>query len=583
MVAASGRFMRYSQLFIPTLKETPADAEVISHKLMIRAGMIRKLAAGIYSTLPLGLRVLRNVENIIREEMNATGAQEVFLPCIQPAELWEESGRWKLYGKDLLRIKDRHDRDFCFGPTHEEVITDILRKEVRSYRQLPISFYQIQTKFRDEIRPRFGIMRGREFMMKDAYSFDCDEEGAEKAYRKMYQAYCNIFKRCGLNFKAVEADSGTIGGSYSHEFMVMANSGEEAIAFCDKCYYAANLEKTEIKATDSYKKNEKKKLNSVETPEMTSVEEVSSFLKVTPKDLAKTLIFETNKGTIAAMVRGDHQINEIKLKKITGSSEISLAREEVVKEVSGAPAGFTGPIGLKIAVFADHAVQQGANFVTGANKANYHLLNVNDGRDFSVKKFCDIRNVENSDPCPKCSGRIQLKRGIEVGHVFKLGKKYSQSLKATFLDKNGKEKYFMMGCYGVGVGRTVAAAIEQNHDKDGIIWPIPIAPFQVMVIPLNMKSKEISNAADKIYEDLSKEKIEVLIDDRDERPGVKFKDADLLGIPLQVIIGGKTLKESAVELKMRKDKKTEKVGIDEIKKKIVAIVGPDQLKPILRS
>ncbi len=583
MVAASGRFMRYSQLFIPTLKETPADAEVISHKLMVRAGMIRKLAAGIYSTLPLGLRVLRNVENIIREEMNATGAQEVFLPCIQPAELWQESGRWKLYGKDLLRIKDRHDRDFCFGPTHEEVITDILRKEVRSYRQLPISFYQIQTKFRDEIRPCFGIMRGREFMMKDAYSFDCDEEGAEKAYRKMYQAYCNIFKRCGLNFKAVEADSGTIGGSYSHEFMVMANSGEEAIAFCDKCDYAANLEKAEIKATDSYKKNEKKKLNSVETPEMTSVEEVSSFLKVTPKDLAKTLIFETNKGTIAAMVRGDHQINEIKLKKITGSSEISLAREEVVKEVSGAPAGFTGPIGLKIAVFADHAVQQGANFVTGANKANYHLLNVNDGRDFSVKKFCDIRNVENSDPCPKCSGRIQLKRGIEVGHVFKLGKKYSQSLKATFLDKNGKEKYFMMGCYGVGVGRTVAAAIEQNHDKDGIIWPIPIAPFQVMVIPLNMKSKEISNAADKIYEDLSKEKIEVLIDDRDERPGVKFKDADLLGIPLQVIIGGKTLKESAVELKMRKDKKTEKVGIDEIKKKIVAIVGPDQLKPILRS
>ena len=583
MAAAPGRFMRYSQLFIPTLKETPADAEVISHKLMVRAGMIRKLAAGIYSTLPLGLRVLRNVENIIREEMNATGAQEVFLPCIQPAELWEESGRWKLYGKDLLRIKDRHDRDFCFGPTHEEVITDILRKEVRSYRQLPISFYQIQTKFRDEIRPRFGIMRGREFMMKDAYSFDCDEEGAEKAYRKMYQAYCNIFKRCGLNFKAVEADSGTIGGSYSHEFMVMANSGEEAIAFCDKCDYAANLEKAEIKATDSYKKNEKKKLNSVETPEMTSVEEVSSFLKVTPKDLAKTLIFETNKGTIAAMVRGDHQINEIKLKKITGSSEISLAREEVVKEVSGAPAGFTGPIGLKIAVFADHAVQQGANFVTGANKANYHLLNVNDGRDFSVKKFCDIRNVENSDPCPKCSGRIQLKRGIEVGHVFKLGKKYSQSLKATFLDKNGKEKYFMMGCYGVGVGRTVAAAIEQNHDKDGIIWPIPIAPFQVMVIPLNMKSKEISNAADKIYEDLSKEKIEVLIDDRDERPGVKFKDADLLGIPLQVIIGGKTLKESAVELKMRKDKKTEKVGIDEIKKKIVAIVGPDQLKPILRS
>ncbi|HJN03241.1 MAG TPA: proline--tRNA ligase [Nitrospinota bacterium] len=569
--------MRYSQLFIPTLKETPAEAEVTSHKLMIRAGMIRKLAAGIYSTLPLGLRVLRNVENIIREEMNATGAQEVFLPCIQPAELWQESGRWKLYGKDLLRIKDRHDRDFCFGPTHEEVITDILRKEVRSYRQLPISFYQIQTKFRDEIRPRFGVMRGREFMMKDAYSFDCDEEGAERAYKKMYQAYCNIFKRCGLSFKAVEADSGTIGGSYSHEFMVMADSGEEAIAFCDKCDYAANLEKAEIKATDSYKKNEKKKLKSVETPGMTSVEEVSSFLKVTPKDLAKTLLFETEKGTVAAMVRGDHQINEIKLKNITGCSEINLAREEVVKEISGAPTGFTGPMGLKIAVFADHAIQQGTNFVTGANKADYHLLNVNEGRDFSVKNFCDIRNVEDGDPCPKCSGQTQLKRGIEVGHVFKLGEKYSKSLKATFLDKDGKEKYFVMGCYGIGVGRTMAAAIEQNFDQDGIIWPIPIAPFQVMVIPLNVNSKEISNAADKIYDHLLKDKIEVLIDDRDERPGVKFKDADLLGIPLQIIIGDRTLKESAVELKIRKDKKIEKVGIDKIAKRIVRLLVSDQL------
>ncbi len=569
--------MRYSQLFIPTLKETPAEAEVTSHKLMIRAGMIRKLAAGIYSTLPLGLRVLRNVENIIREEMNATGAQEVFLPCIQPAELWQESGRWKLYGKDLLRIKDRHDRDFCFGPTHEEVITDILRKEVRSYRQLPISFYQIQTKFRDEIRPRFGVMRGREFMMKDAYSFDCDEEGAERAYKKMYQAYCNIFKRCGLSFKAVEADSGTIGGSYSHEFMVMADSGEEAIAFCDKCDYAANLEKAEIKATDSYKKNEKKKLKSVETPGMTSVEEVSSFLKVTPKDLAKTLLFETEKGTVAAMVRGDHQINEIKLKNIAGCSEINLAREEVIKEISGAPIGFTGPMGLKIAVFADHAIQQGTNFVTGANKADYHLLNVNEGRDFSVKNFCDIRNVEDGDPCPKCSGQTQLKRGIEVGHVFKLGEKYSKSLKATFLDKDGKEKYFVMGCYGIGVGRTMAAAIEQNFDQDGIIWPIPIAPFQVMVIPLNVNSKEISNAADKIYDHLLKDKIEVLIDDRDERPGVKFKDADLLGIPLQIIIGDRTLKESAVELKIRKDKKIEKVGIDKIAKRIVRLLVSDQL------
>ncbi len=569
--------MRYSQLFIPTLKETPAEAEVISHKLMIRAGMIRKLAAGIYSILPLGLRVLRNVENIIREEMNKAGAQEVFLPCIQPAELWQESGRWELYGKDLLRIKDRHGRDFCFGPTHEEVITDIVRKEVRSYRQMPINLYQIQTKFRDEIRPRFGVMRGREFMMKDAYSFDCDEEGVEKAYQKMYQAYCNIFKRCGLQFKAVEADTGTIGGSYSHEFMVMADSGEEAVAFCNKCDYAANIEKAEVKATDSYKKDEKKKLKSVETPGMMSVEEVSSFLKVTPKDLVKTLIFETDKGTIAAMLRGNHQINEIKLKNITGCSEISLAREEIVKEVSGAPAGFTGPIGLKIAIFADYVVQHGTNFVTGANKADYHLLNVNEGRDFKVDKFCDIRNIEDGDPCPKCQGRIQLKRGIEVGHIFKLGEKYSKSLKATFLDKNGKEKNILMGCYGIGVGRTVAAAIEQNHDQDGIIWPIPIAPFQVMVIPLNIKSKEISNAADKIYEDLSKDKIEVLIDDRNERPGVKFKDADLLGIPLQVIIGDRNLKEGAVELKIRKNKTTEKVGVDEIVERVVKLVESDPL------
>lgn len=568
--------MRYSQLFIPTLKETPAEAEVISHRLMIRAGMIRKLAAGIYSILPLGLRVLRNVENIIRDEMNKAGAQEVFLPCIQPAELWQESGRWELYGKDLLRIKDRHGRDFCFGPTHEEVITDIVRKEVRSYRQMPINLYQIQTKFRDEIRPRFGVMRGREFMMKDAYSFDCDEEGVEKAYRKMYQAYRNIFKRCGLQFKAVEADTGTIGGSYSHEFMVMADSGEEAVAFCDKCDYAANIEKAEVKATDSSEKDEKKELKSVETPGMMSVEEVSSFLKITPKDLVKTLIFETDKGTIAAMVRGNHQINQIKLKNITGCSEISLAREEVVKEVSGAPAGFTGPIGLKIAIFADHAVQQGTNFVTGANKADYHLLNVNEGRDFKVDKFCDIRNIEDGEPCPKCPGRIQLKRGIEVGHIFKLGEKYSKSLKATFLDKNGKEKNILMGCYGIGVGRTVAAAIEQNHDQDGIIWPIPIAPFQVMVIPLNMKSKEISNAADKIYEELSGKRIEVLIDDRNERPGVKFKDADLLGIPLQIIIGDRNLKEGAVELKIRKDKTTEKVGADEISTKVVKMVEPDQ-------
>ncbi len=569
--------MRYSQLFLPTLKENPAEAEIVSHKLMIRSGMIRKLAAGIYSILPLGLRALRKVEGIIREEMNKAGAQEVFLPCIQPAELWKESGRWELYGKDLLRIKDRHKRDFCFGPTHEEVITDIIRNEVRSYRQLPLNLYQIQTKFRDEIRPRFGVMRGREFMMKDAYSFDCDEEGVEKAYQKMYQAYCNIFKRCGLNFKAVEADSGTIGGSFSHEFMVIADSGEEAVAFCEKCDYAANVEKAEVKATNSYEKGEMKELKEVETPGMTSVEDVSSFLKVTPRNVIKTIIFNADKEPVAAMVRGDHQINEIKLKNIAGCTEISLADEKTIKDVSGTPVGFSGPVGLNIKIFADQAIKQGTNFVAGANKADYHFLNVNEGRDFSVEKFCDIRNMEDGDNCPNCPGIIKLKRGIEVGHTFKLGEKYSKALKSTFLDKNGKEKTMVMGCYGIGVGRTVASAIEQNHDQDGIIWPIPIAPFQVMVIPLNMKSKEVSNAADKIYEDLSSCKIEVLLDDRNERAGVKFKDADLIGIPLQIIIGDRTLKEKAVELKIRKGKKTEQVGIDEIREKVVKLLGSDQI------
>ena len=373
--------MKYSQLFIPTLKETPAEAEIISHKLMLRAGMIRKLAAGIYSILPLGLMVLRKVENIIREEMNKAGAQEVFLPSIQPAELWKESGRWDLYGKDLLRIKDRHDRDFCYGPTHEEVITDIVRKEIRSYKQMPINLYQIQTKFRDEIRPRFGMMRGREFMMKDAYSFDSDEASLERSYQKMYDAYNNIFKRCGLNFKAVEADSGTIGGSFSHEFMVLADSGEEGIAFCDKCDYAANIEKAEVKPTNSSGNEEMKKLNTVETPGMKSVEDVSSFLKVTPENLIKTLIFETDKEPVAALVRGDQQINEIKLKNLCGCSEVNLASEDIVKEVSGSPVGFSGPVGMKIKIFADSAIRQGANFVAGANKADLHYLNVNKERD----------------------------------------------------------------------------------------------------------------------------------------------------------------------------------------------------------
>ncbi len=564
--------MKYSQLFIPTLKETPAEAEIVSHKLMLRAGMIRKLATGIYSLLPLGLKVLRKAESIIRDEMNKTGAQEVFLPCIQPSELWMESERWELYGKDLLRIQDRHQRDFCFGPTHEEVITDIIRKEIRSYRQLPICLYQIQTKFRDEIRPRFGIMRSREFIMKDAYSFDCDEEGLEVAYQKMRQAYSNIFNRCGLKFKAVEADSGTIGGSYSHEFMVLADSGEEGIAFCDNCNYAANIEKAEVKSSNNYEKEDKKELKLVSTPGMKSVKEVSSFLKVKPESLIKTLIFETDKGPLAVLVRGDHQINEIKLKNFAGCSEMTFANEKLVNEVSEAPMGFSGPVGLKIKILADHAIKQSSNFVAGANKINSHYLNVNENRDFAVEKFGDLRNVENGDPCPKCSGRIQIKRGIEVGHIFKLGDKYSKSLKSKFLDKDGKEKNMLMGCYGIGVGRIIAAAIEQNHDQDGIIWPIPIAPFQVTIIPLNSKESACYDAAFQLYESLSKNNIDVLVDDRKERPGVKFKDADLLGIPIQVIIGDRNLKEGMVELRNRKDRAAEKIAVDKISQKVIQLV-----------
>ncbi len=566
--------MKYSQFFLPTLKETPSDAEIVSHKLMLRAGMIRKLAAGIYSILPLGLRVLRKVEGIIRDEMNKAGAQEVFLPCIQPAELWQESARWDLYGKELLRIKDRHQRDFCFGPTHEEVITDIVRKEIRSYRQLPVNLYQIQTKFRDEIRPRFGVMRSREFVMKDAYSFDFDEEGLDNVYSKMYQAYSNIFKRCGLKFKAVEADTGTIGGNFSHEFMVLADSGEETITFCKSCDYAANIEKAEVKAkaTNSSGKEEKRDLKIVETPGKKSVEEVSSFLKLKPENLIKTLIFETDRGLLAVLVRGDHQINEAKVKNQAKCSEIGLAHEDIVKETSGAPVGFSGPVGLKIKIFADHAIKQGLNFVTGANKVDLHYLNVNVGRDFSVEGCGDFRNIEKGDPCPKCEGQIQIKRGIEVGHIFKLGKKYSKALKSTFLDKYGKEKDMLMGCYGIGVGRTVAAAIEQNYDQDGIIWPIPISPFHVIVVPLNHNNTNGYEVAFNIYKFLSEYKIEVLVDDRNERPGVKFKDADLLGIPFQIIIGDRNLKDGMVELKVRRNKTIEKISIDEIGKKVIKLI-----------
>lgn len=546
--------MRYTQYLLPTLKETPADAEVISHQLMLRAGMIRKVAAGIYSYLPLGLRSIRKMENIIREEMARAGAIELLMPAVVPAELWQESGRWNDYGKELLRFRDRKETEFCMGPTHEEVITDIVRREIRSYRQLPLNLYQIQGKFRDEIRPRFGLMRGREFIMKDAYSFDLDEAGADRAYEKMYQAYRRIFERCGLKYRAVEAESGPIGGSYSHEFMVLAESGEDAIVSCDSCEYAANVEKAEIKSVAVSAAPPSEELKKVLTPARKTIEEVALFLEVAPERLVKTLIVQTDEGeTVAVLLRGDRELNDIKLSRLLGCGWVELAPEEVVIKATGAPSGFAGPVGLNLRILADGEVAAMADFITGANEKDAHLTGVNRGRDFTVETFADLRQAVAGDPCPRCGGHLESWRGIEVGHVFKLGTKYSAAMGATVLDDKGEERLLIMGCYGIGVGRTVAAAIEQNHDENGIIFPMPIAPFQVLVTMLNPNDETVKNAAEKLYGELLELGVETLLDDRDERPGSKFKDADLLGIPLRVTVGARGLKEGQVELQERRD------------------------------
>jgi len=567
--------MRYTQLLVPTLREEPADAEVISHKLMLRAGMIRKLAAGIYTMLPLGVRVMQKVERIIREEMNRAGAQEVVMPCLLPADLWKESGRWDQYGKELFRIKDRHDRDYCLGPTHEEVITDLARREIRSYRQLPINLYQIQTKFRDEVRPRFGVMRGREFVMKDAYSFDADEAGAERSYERMYAAYMRIFQRCGLKFRAVEADTGLIGGRFSHEFMVLAATGEEAIVSCGTCDYAANLERAEVGRGAGAAEEAMKKIKQVETPEKRSVEEVTAFLGVPPQRLVKTIIFETEKGPVAVLVRGDHEINEVKLRRSLGTTQLEMAGDKVVAGVTHAPLGFAGPKGLDLRIIADYALEGMRNVVVGANKADAHLVNANVGRDFRVDEFADIRLAQEGDFCPRCPGHLQISRGIEVGHIFKLGTKYSEALGATYLDLEGRERPLVMGCYGIGVGRTAAAAIEQNHDDNGIIFPFAIAPFHVLVLPVNNKDAEIMKAAEGLYSSLSEKGAEVLLDDRDERPGVKFKDADIIGIPLRLTVGEKNLKHGKVEIKQRGSGEVTLVNIKEASERIMAMISAE--------
>jgi prolyl-tRNA synthetase len=548
--------MKYSHYFLPTLKEIPSEAEVPSHQLMFRAGMIRKLAAGIYSYLPFGLRAIRKVESIIREEMNRAGAIEVLLPFVQPAELWQESHRWDAYGKELLRLKDRHDRDCCLGPTHEEVITDLARREIRSYRQLPVNLYQIQTKFRDEIRPRFGIMRAREFIMKDAYSFDVDEKGVDISYQKMVDAYHRIFTRCGLNFRAVEAETGLIGGNFSHEFMVLADTGEETIISCTRCSYAANIEKADFRrppaGTPAPVASTQKQLQKVLTPGMRTVEEVTRFLNVSPKDLIKTLIFDSGKGCVAALVRGDHEISERKMKTVLDTQELQLAGDRQIEEVTRSPKGFAGPIGLTIPVIADLDIQGMVNFVTGGNEKDTHLVDVNTGRDFQVTRFEDIRSFTLGDRCPLCGEETKTDKGIEVGHTFKLGTKYSKAMGATYLDDQGKEREFVMGCYGIGVGRTVAAAIEQSYDANGIIFPMPIAPFHVLLLPVNIKMELLRETAEQIYKDLLDQQVDVLFDDREETPGVKFKDADLLGIPLRITLGDKNLKKGLVEIKTRK-------------------------------
>ncbi|MDI6615951.1 MAG: proline--tRNA ligase [Syntrophaceae bacterium] len=558
--------MRYSEMFLPTTKETPSDAEIVSHQLMLRAGMIRKLAGGIYSYLPLGYRVIRKVENIVREEMNRAGAQEVFLPAVQPAELWMESGRWNMYGKELLRFKDRHNRDYCIGPTHEEVITALVRDEIQTYRQLPRNLYQIQTKFRDEIRPRFGIMRSREFGMKDAYSFDATEKGAEESYRKMFDAYNRIFERCGLHFRPVEADSGNIGGSFSHEFMVTADSGEDAMVHCTSCTYAANLEKAECSRPDVNRISEETDLplEEVHTPDVRTIEEVCAFLGVAPSDVVKTMIFMCDGEPLAVLVRGDEEINEIKLRNYLGCESLDLAMDDTIMAVTGSPRGFAGPMGISCRIMADHSLMGMKNFVVGGNREHYHIKNTNTPRDFAINEYADLKVIREGDRCPRCGCEIRIVRGIEVGHVFKLGVKYSKAMHATFLDADGKEKNMIMGCYGIGIGRTVAACIEQSHDENGIIWPLSIAPFHVILTPVNVNDEQILRTGEELYGRLVADGVEVILDDRDDRAGVKFKDADLIGIPLRITIGSKSLARGAVEVRFRKSGTVENVAIEAI-------------------
>jgi prolyl-tRNA synthetase len=562
--------MRMTSGFIPTLRETPAEAEIPSHKLMLRAGFLRRAAAGIYTYLPLSHRVLMKIMQIIREEMNAAGGQEILLPIVQPAELWHATGRWADYGDEMFRLKDRHGREFCLGPTHEEIITSLVQGEVSSYRQLPLLLYQIQNKYRDEIRPRFGIMRGREFIMKDLYSFDVDQQGLDESYQKMYRAYNKIFSRCGLETKAVLADSGAIGGSLTHEFVVLADCGEAIIVYCTECDYAANVEKAECQPPLK-EDAEPLPLEKASTPGQKTIEQVASFLGAAPSRLIKTLLYKNNGEVVAALVRGDHELNEVKLARILGTLELEPADEETILRVTGAPVGYCGPVGLKnVRLIVDHAVAALANGVAGANEEDAHLLNVNMGRDYQPDMVADIRLVKTGDPCPQCGSALLGARGIEVGQVFQLGTKYSEALRAYFLDEKGEQKPIVMGCYGIGVTRTMAAIIEQHHDEHGIIWPMSVAPFHVHIVPLGDKELTL---AEELYDQLTSSGIEVLLDDRDERPGVKFKDADLIGIPIRITIGARSLSEGKVELRLRSGESEGKLAPDEVYDKVRELIA----------
>lgn len=569
--------LKQSQMLIPTLREVPADAEIASHKLLLRAGMARQLASGIYTYLPLAIRTLHKIQAIVREEMNRAGAQELLMPAMQPAELWHQTGRWDVYGPELVRLQDRHERPFALGPTHEEVITSLVRDEINSYKKLPINLYQIQTKFRDEVRPRFGLIRCREFIMKDAYSFDTTQEGLDRNFQAMYDAYTRIFTRVGLNFRAVEADAGAIGGKGTYEFMALCEIGEDTIAYSEEGDFAANLEKAEVVYTPSAKpEGEVPAAQKVHTPDVRTIEQLTQALNVEAKKIIKSLIYRVDDQLVMVLVRGDHELNEVKLKNLYDATLVGMASEAELRELTGAPAGFVGPVGLdakKVEIIADQFVQDVYDGIVGANETDYHLIHVAPGRDFAVSRFADLRNITEGDKCPRTGGAIKFARGVEVGHVFKLGTKYSQAMGATFLDENGRSQPMIMGCYGIGVSRTIAAVIEQNNDDDGIIWPVAVAPFHVHVIPVNVKVEEQRQASEQITEQLQRAGIEVLFDDRPERAGVKFKDADLIGLPLRITVSDKAAQEGTVEVRVRKNGENHVVKLDELVPTVKALLA----------